>query len=111
MDWTCSPGIPCQGACITTVQMPLDVRTSSTTLSSPLISTQRSDLIGMQILNPITEAFLNPNLASGQGTEFVLPIYGQVNTSQYSLEVCITVGYITLPNVTLPNVTLCYTIV
>ena len=84
--WACEEGSTCEGACLGTAQLRRDVRTSGTENPNPLISARRGDLVYVTLVNPADKTIIpDVNLTSPFSLE--MPIEGDLNTSEYSLQV------------------------
>ena len=91
--WQCDSGVDCEGACLASVEMSRDVITSGSTSVSPLVSTRRSNIIGLMMLNPETDAFIPLNMSTNGTILFDIHISGSVNESAYMLQVCSIIKY------------------
>ena len=85
--WDMNAGHYDEGACVATVEMDRDLVTAGSSLVAPLLSTRRSNIVAMMLLNPETDAFMPLNLTSDKGVEYLMFIEGDFNETAYTLEV------------------------
>ena len=84
--WDCDVADQCDDACIVSAQIPRDLLSVQTTALNALLSPRRSDLIELQLINPVTDVFLEVvNLKTP--VQLIAPIDGDVDSEEYSLEV------------------------
>lgn len=86
--WECDSGVDCEGMCLASVEMSRDVISSGSTAFAPLLTTRRSNIVGLMMVNPSTDEFVALNMSANGTVTLKMPISGEVNLTAYSLEVC-----------------------